>query len=40
VWNEMEGKFKKELVKLEKTSPINKMQLREINGNAKNRSFM
>ena len=29
VWNEMEGKFRKELQKLEKQSPVKKMQMRE-----------
>ena len=29
VWNEMEGKYRKEMQKLEKQSPVKKMHMRE-----------
>lgn len=40
VWNEMEAKFRKELLKLDKMSPIKKMNLREAVLANKNRSFL
>jgi hypothetical protein len=40
VWNEMEGKFRKELMRLEKMSPMKKMSMRETLVSSKNRSFL
>jgi len=41
VWNEMEGKFRKGLLKMEKMNPIKKMNLREaVHSNRTNKSFL
>ena len=41
VWNEMEARYRKEILKLDRMSPVKKMKLREtVMSKANNRSFL